>query len=174
MYLLGLSKIILVRVVESLLLPLGHLQMAADLVANDLLGENPVPDIGLEILEGNPLLPGSLFQVLHGVHVVLLADLVETADHFGVGIQAELLGPGEEELLVDHVAQKILLTVGGLLRIYLILLIFASELLLASLHIAAADDPVVHPGNDVFHHGSVRRNCRRRGQGYLLLRLIGD
>ena len=50
--LLGLGKVVLVGVVVGLLLTLGRLQVAADFVADDLLGEDAVLDIGLEVLKG--------------------------------------------------------------------------------------------------------------------------
>ena len=90
--LLGLGKLLLVSIVVGLLLSLGHLQTTAYLVANDLLGEDAVADVGLEVLERDALLTCGLFEVIHGVQMVLLADLVEPADDLGVGVDAELFG----------------------------------------------------------------------------------
>ncbi len=89
--LLGLGKLLLVRFVEGLLLGLGQLQVAAYLVADDLLGDDAVLDVGLEVLKGDALLTGRLLEVFHGVEVVLLADLVEATNDLGVGVEAELL-----------------------------------------------------------------------------------
>ena len=50
-----------------------------------------IADILLEILKRNALLFGSLFQILHGFQVVLLADVVQPFDQLGVAVDAQFL-----------------------------------------------------------------------------------
>ena len=90
---------------------LGHVEMAADLIPHHLLGNDAIADVGLEILVGDALRRGRLLQILHGGQVILLADIVQPAHQFGFPGNAEVLAFGEQELLIDQVAQKIFFAV---------------------------------------------------------------
>jgi hypothetical protein len=107
-HLLGNGEVLGVGVVVGSSSGCGHVEMAADLVAHDLLGDDLVADVLLEVLKGDALLGGGLFEGLHGGEVVLLADVVELADGFGVAGDAEFLALGEEELLVDEIAEEVI------------------------------------------------------------------
>ena len=75
--LLGLLHLALVLVVELLLFLFVDGKMLTDFVADHLLGDDLVTHVLLEILVGNALGGGSLFQFLHAVQLHLLAHLVE-------------------------------------------------------------------------------------------------
>ncbi len=125
-HLLRLCKLLLVRVVVGLLLRLRHLQPSANLVPHNLLRNHIVLDICSEVLKAHTLLPGSLLErratccravlVFDRVQVILLADLVQPPDHLRVRVQTELLALGKQQLLVDHVAQHVLLPLLALRR----------------------------------------------------------
>ena len=52
-----------------------------------------------------------LLQIFDGGQVVLLADVVEPLDQIGLDVDVHVLGALDQELLVDHVAQQILLAI---------------------------------------------------------------
>ncbi len=94
----------------------GELHLFAHLLAHHLLGNDAVADIGLEVLTRYALVLGRLFQVFHGIQVVLLADFVQPLDQLGVAGNAQFLALGEPELLVDEVAEQVLVARGDLLH----------------------------------------------------------
>ena len=65
---------------------------------------------------GNALFLGGLFQIFHRREVVLLADFVELLDQLGIAGDAQFLALGEPELLIDEIAQQVLVAVGDLLH----------------------------------------------------------
>jgi hypothetical protein len=105
-HLLGHLELLGVGGVVVHLLLVVQVQAAADLFAHHLLGDGLVLDLLFEVFKGDALLAGGLLQCFHAVQMVLLADVVEPADGLGVAGDAELLALGEQELLVDHVAQQ--------------------------------------------------------------------
>ena len=131
--LLGDHEVLLVGVVVSHFVGVGHVEMAADLIADDLLADELVADVLLEVFKGDALLSGGLLEGLHGGEVVLLADVVELAHGLGVGGDAELLALGEQELLVDHVAEQVVDAVVELGLGEVVLVGFLEELLLGGL-----------------------------------------
>ena len=86
----------------------SELDHLAHFLAHHLLGDDAVADIGFEVLIGDALFLGGLFQVFQGGHVVLLADLVQAGHQLGFACNAQFLALGEPELLVDEVAQQVL------------------------------------------------------------------
>ena len=72
--------------------------------------------------------PGGLFQVFHGVQIHFLAHFVEPLDHFGVGGDAQVFAFFEQQLLVDQVAQNVLVLLGddlvGIGRVLLLRFLF--------------------------------------------------
>ena len=93
-----------------------------------LLGDDLVLQVLLEIFEGDALACGGLFQVLHGFQLHLLAHFVEPLDHFGVGGDAQVFALFEQQLLVDQVAQDVLVLLGddlvGIGRVLLLRFLF--------------------------------------------------
>ena len=175
--LFGLFEIGFVGFVEALFLGLVHLQAAADFVADDLLGEDLVSDLGFEVFEADALLAGCFFEGVEVGEVVLFADLIEAADDLGVGVEAEFFSAADEELLVDHVAEEIFFALFALGGRCVLLLELGLKLLLAALEVAAINDLIVDPGDDVFDYGAVcgdggwcGEGCRggRSGEGALI------
>ncbi len=79
----------------GLLLGLGHLRDGGlPAIADDLLGQDAVADVGLEVLIRDALLTGGLFSGHPwNLHMVLLANLVEPANDLGIGVRPyQLLG----------------------------------------------------------------------------------
>ena len=165
MELLGNFELLGVGVVVVQFLLMRGIEAAADFVADDLLSDGAVLDSLLEVLKRDSLRGGGLFEGFHGVEMVLLADLVETAHGFGFAGDAEFLSLGKQYLLVDHVAEQVLL-----LRVEVGLcgvraLGFLQERLLSLLVLTTGDDLVVHACNDVFHHFAIGRDGRGGRQG---------
>ena len=105
--LLGLFHLALVLVVELLHLLLGDVRSGADFLAHYLLRDDLVPHVLLEILKGNALRLGCLFQLFHRFQLHLLAHFVESLDQFGVGRDPKVLAFFEQQLLIDQVAQNV-------------------------------------------------------------------
>ena len=163
-YLLGDSEVLGVGVVVGELIGVGHVEMAADLVAHDLLADDLIADVLLEVFEGDTLLGGGLLEGLHGGKVVLLANVVELADGFGVAVDAEFLALGEQELLIDEIAEEVAdaLVEVGLGEI--VLAGFLQELIFGGLVLGAGDDLVVDARDGIFDDGAVGGDGRRGGQ----------
>ena len=155
------------RLVVRLLLRRRHLQMATHLVPHHLLREDAVANIRFEVLKRHALFLRRLLQVLHRIQVVLFADIVQPANHLGIHIQAQLLASRQQQLLVDQVAQQILLPCLDLLRRRPALLPILLQLLFGALQVAAADNLIVHPRDHILHHHAVRRNRGRGRQHHL-------
>jgi len=73
----GTVKLLSMCGVVSLLISVGHVEMATHFIAHDLLPDDLIADVLLEILKGDALLSGGLLELLHGGKVVFLADVVE-------------------------------------------------------------------------------------------------
>ncbi len=108
---LRLHVVLLVPLVVALHLAGSHLNVFANLLPHHLLGDDLVADVGFEVLERHALLPGCLFQVLDGFQVVLLANFVQPLDQLRLAGDVQFLALGEPQLLVDQVAQQILVRV---------------------------------------------------------------
>ena len=93
----------------------GELNQLAHLLPHHLLGDDAVANVGFEVFKRDALLLGGLLQVFHRFHMVLLADLVQALDQPGFASDAQLLALGEPQLLVDQVAQQILVGRGDIL-----------------------------------------------------------
>ena len=109
------------------------------------------------------MLADRLFERLHGIEVVLLADVIETTDDFGVGIDVELLAAREQELLIDHVAEQIFLAILDLRGGDVALLRLGGDLLLRALIVAVVDDLVVDANDWVLDDLGVWSDGGRRG-----------
>ena len=76
---------------------------------------------------------GGLLQVFHRFQLHFLAHLVEPLDHFGVGGDAQVLALFEQQLLVDQIAQNVLVLLGndlvGIGRVLLLRFLFQLSLL---------------------------------------------
>jgi len=131
--------------------------------AHHLLGDDLVADVGLEILIGDALILGRLFQVFQGLQVVLLANLVQPRHQFGVAVDAQFLAFGEPELLVDEVAQQILVASGDLLHRRAVLVRLGIQLLHGAVVVRARDDLIVDAGDDLFDRGAAIRTLGRGG-----------
>ena len=83
----------------------GHAYLAPDLVPHHLLGNDAVADVGLEVLVGDTLLRGGLFQVIHRLEMILLSDLIQPLDQLGFASDAQFLTFGKQKLLVNQVAK---------------------------------------------------------------------
>ena len=133
---------------------LGHADVAAHFLADHPLRDDAVLHVLFELFEGDALRLGGLLQVFHGLGVHLLAQLIEPLDHFGVGVDAELFALLQQQLLVDQVAQQVLLAVFFLRRsgVRFLLMHVGKQLLAGALQVGAGDDVVVDAGNDLFDH----------------------
>ncbi len=163
MQLLGDSELLGVRVIVGELIGVGHVEMAADLIAHHLLADDLIADVLLEVFEGDALLSGGLLEGLHGGEVVFLANVVELANGFGVAGDAELLALGEQKLLVDEIAEEITDAVVEVGLGEIVLASLLEELLFGRLVLGAGDDLVVDARNGVFDDVAVGGNGRRRG-----------
>src|SRR5258708_6281993 len=156
----GLLHIAFMFVVELLLFFFVQGQVAADFLANHLLGDDLVPHILLEVFPGNSLFGRFLFEIFHAGELHLLAHLVEALDEVGVAGDAKILTLVDKKLLVDQVAENVLLTVGisfvGVGRF--LLFYFVLELVFTADKLSAGDDLVVDAGDDLFNDLPGRQN----------------
>ena len=159
--------------------------MAAHFLADHALRDDAVLHVLFELFERDALRLGGLLQVFHGLGVHLLAQLVEPLDHLGVGVDAKLLALLQQQLLVDQVAQQVLLAVfllgGGGVRF---LLVHVGEQLLAgALQVGAGNDVVVDAGDDFFDYrgsswarskGTATVIMHKRTKKFFIKNLIGQ
>ena len=96
-------------IVVALQVGLSDIDLAIDLLPDHLLGDDAITDVLLEVLEGDALRLGGGLEGLHRIEMVLLADLVKLLDHLGFAGDAKLLALGEQQLLVDQVAEQVFL-----------------------------------------------------------------
>ncbi len=150
--------------VVGLLLAGRDIEVASDLVAHHLLRDDLVADVLLEILVADALLPGGLFERLHVWEIGALADLIQLPDHLGIAVDPEFLPLGQQDLLVDHVAQKGVLFVGELGGTPVVLLALLHKSLLGAFKFSTRDDLVVYPRNHVLNDGSVGGDGFGRGE----------
>jgi hypothetical protein len=103
--------------------------------------------------------------------VHLLAHLIQPLDHLCVGGDAEILALLHQQVLIDEIAQHVLLVLGET-RVGLgakLLLQLVQQLVTAALEFRAGDDVVVNAGDDLFDHriGSQRyRQQQSKEKGY--------
>ena len=105
----------LVLIVERLNFLLGHVDVRANFLLNDLLGEDVVLQVLLELLEGDTLRLRRLLQIFHGLRVHLLAQFVEALDDVRVGADSKFLRFLRKQLGVNEIAQQVFL-LGLVLR----------------------------------------------------------
>ena len=106
----------LVRVVERL----DFIFALTERVAADFLAQSNLPlsddliflALRLRNLLGDALLNRFLLEILHGIELHLFAHLVEVFDELGIASDPEVFAFVEQELLVDEIAEDILLTIG--------------------------------------------------------------
>ena len=83
--------------------------------------------------------------------MVLLADFVEPLHQLRIAGNAEIFAPGEPELLIDEIAEQILVGGGDLLHggssVLASLLVNLSH---GAVVVRAGNDLIVYAGNDVF------------------------
>ena len=84
-----------------------HGHVPTYLVPHHLLGNDAVADVCLEVFIRDTLLLGSLLQVLERIQMILLSDLIQPLDQLGFTGDPQFLAFGEQELLIDQVAQQI-------------------------------------------------------------------
>ncbi len=149
---LRLLHLALVLVVELLDFFFADGEVAADFLADHLLGDDLVALVLLEVFPGDALFDRFFFQVLHGVELHVLAHLVEVFDQLGVAGNAKVFAFVEQELLVDEIAENVFFTLGvelvGILGI--LLFHFVPKLIFAALKLRLGDDLVVDTGDDLF------------------------
>ena len=80
-----------------------------NLAGDHLLGDDLVADTVFEIFKRDALLLSGLLQVFHGFQVHLLPNLVHALDHLGFPGNAKLLALLQQQLLINQIAQHILL-----------------------------------------------------------------
>ncbi len=154
-----------VVVVIFLDLSVGERNLAADFLLHDVLGDAVVADAGLEILIRNALLLRGLFEVFHGVKMVLLADFIELLDELGLAGDVEVLAFGDEQLLINLVAQHVLLAGINLVLRSAGGVHFLLDAGLRADDVGAGDDLVIDARDHIFHHrriGGVRSGSRRQ------------
>jgi len=133
-----------------------------------------VTQILLELFIGCALRFGRFLQFFHGLELHFLAHFVEALDEFGVTCNAQVLTFLQQKLLINQIAENILLLigkvavgVGGILLLH-----FLFKLVTAPDVFRAGDDFIVYPGDDLFDHGVGRRkrwkeqcvsNCQSQG-----------
>src|SRR5512135_788135 len=130
----------------------GDVDLGADFLLDDFLGDDVLAQVLLELFVGDALLLGGLGQVIHGGQVHLLADFVKPLHQVGFRGKAQVIALLQQKLLVNQVAQDVFLLAGDLLRRGALLLAFLLHLLLAAVELGAGDDVVVDAGNNLLHH----------------------
>ena len=111
------------------------------------------------------LFPGCLLQVVNGLQVVLLANLVKFLDQLGLAGNAQLFAFGEPQLLVDQVAEQVLVRCGDLLHRLLMLPAHLVHIGHGALVVRSGDDLIVHAGNNALGHDSAIGAGRLVGLG---------
>jgi len=142
-----------------------EVEVAAYLVPHHLLGNDLIPNVRLKVLKRNTLLHRRLLQILHSRQVVLLADFVESVDQIGFAVDPQFLAFGEPELLIDEVAQEVLVQLRDLLHGSAVLAGLFVNFLGGPFVIGARDDLVVDAGDDVFHRDAAVGAGRFGGTG---------
>src|SRR6516162_8072487 len=148
---------VLVLVVEGLNLLLGYADMAADFLLDDLLGEDVFFEVLFEFFERNALGLRGFFQILHGVGVHLLAQLIKSLDDVGISADAKLIRLLGKQPGVDQIAQQVFflrLILRRYVRIHLSL--FALELLFTAMQFGERNDAVIDARDDLLDHRGVR------------------
>ena len=104
------------------------------------------------------------FQVVHTLQLHVFAHFIEFLDQFSIGRDSQVFAFLEQQLLIDQIAENVLLTfsirlvgVGGILLLRLLL-----QLFLAALIFSTGDDLIIHPRNDLLDH-SVGGDGERHG-----------
>jgi hypothetical protein len=80
------------------------LDVAANFLANDGLGENAIANAGFEVVPVDALRSDGTFQRVHVGQFVLNADLVELLDDVAGDVDAHILATLGKERLVDQIA----------------------------------------------------------------------
>ena len=158
-----LDVILLVLLEVALSFAGSELNSAADFLAHDLLGDDLVADIGLEVLKGDALLLGGLFQVFQSLKVVLFADLVKALDEVSVSVDAQFFGLGEPELLVNEAAEEVLVSLRDLLHGETVLLGLVVGFLHGAVVVGLRNDLVIDVGDDIFNGYATIGTLRRGG-----------
>ena len=113
-----------------------------------------------------PCALGGLFQVLHRFQFHFLAHFVEPFDHFGIGGDAQVLALFEQQLLVDQIAQNVLVLFGddlvGIRRVLLLRFLF--QLVLAAQVLGARNDLIINAGYNLLDHRVGGQNGRQGGK----------
>ena len=143
----------------------GELNLLTHLLAHHRLGDDLIANIRLEILKRNALLTGGLFQVFQGFHVVLLANLIHPVHQLGFAGNAQLLALGEPELLVDEVAQQVIVSRRNLLHSGAALALLVVQFLHGPVVVRTGDDLVVDASDDLLNRETAVGALRRGGRG---------
>ncbi len=152
----GTDEILLVRIVVFLHFVRADIHAAAHFALDHLLGHDAVAQLVLVVFPDNALRFDGLLEIIECGEVVLLANFVEALDQVRLDVDIHVLGACDQELLVDHVPQQILLAILqfglNLLRraILAILVDFLRESGGSLVVIGHGDDLIVNPGNDLF------------------------
>ncbi len=111
---------------------------------------------------------GGLLQVFHGLGMHLLAQLIEPFHYLGIGVDTELFALLQQQLLVNEVAQQVLLAVfflrGGDVRFLLVNV--GEQLVPGALQVRAGNDVVVDAGNNFFDYRVVLGQKQGNGDGH--------
>src|SRR5712692_4187474 len=157
--LLGSLHLRAVLVIELLHVVLVHGQVRTHFLPNHALRDDLVAQVLLEVFIRSSLCLRRLFQFFHGREVHLLTHFIEALNKLCVAGDAKVFAFLQKELLVNQIAQNVALFlgesavgVGGIL-----LLDFLLQLIAAADVFRAGDDLVVHPGDNLFHHGVSQR-----------------
>ena len=115
LHLLRANELLLVIVVILLDLVGADVHAPAHFLLDHFLRQQAVFQLLLVVFPDDPLLLDGLLQIVHGREVVLFADFVEPLHHVGLDVDVHVLGALDQKLLVDHVAQQVLLPLFVLL-----------------------------------------------------------
>ena len=88
---LRLRVVLLVLLVVTFRFARREAEGGSNLLAHHFLGDDAVADIGLEVLKRYALILGGLLEIFNGVEMVLLANLIQFLDEFGVTVDAQFL-----------------------------------------------------------------------------------
>ena len=167
-----LREVAQMLLVKLLQLGLRHLDVAPNLVADHLLGDDAVADVLLEVLVGDTLAGCSFLQVFHRIEVVLLANVIEAPHQLGLTCNVQVLALGEQQLLVDQIAQQIALVVLELLFRPALLPRLLVQLARGAVVVRGTDDLVIDLGHPFLNHAAPERRRLRFRIEFLALCLL--
>ena len=90
---------------------LADVDVGADFLADDFLGEDALADVVFEVFPVEAVAGDSLFEIFHAGELILNTDGIKALDDVGLDAEAHVFAALDEEGLVDQIFERVFLTV---------------------------------------------------------------